>query len=261
MLAVILLLGSIQPATDPAATPGTPEHRAAAAAICRRLVAMPPSTDPAVVHSLASCLFEGHGGTRDLARARALYRQASDAGLPQAMCALGNMMIEGQGGPRDAAAGAALCRRAAEAGDAHAQADLGSHLLSGTVLARDPVAARRWLDAAAQQGHANAALLLGQVFWNGDGVAKDNAQAARWWRVAYAGGRREAAFMLGHEAFVRVTRGVARPQDADRAAMDEAVRWYRLAAQADPVAATRAEARARAEQLEAFRRQLRAARR
>lgn len=233
MNAVLIILTSLQAASTPAQTPGTPEYVSAASTVCQRLGLTPPSADPAVLHTLGSCFFEGHGRPRDLVRARALYRQASDAGLAQAQCALGNMLINGVGGPRDVPAGLALCRRAAEAGNAHAQADLGSHYLVGIAVPKDAVGARRWLTAAAEQGHANAALTLGQIYWNGDGVPKDNAQAARWWRVAHRGGRRDAAAMLGDEAFVRVFR-VARPQDLELAVVDEALRWYDLAGANDP---------------------------
>lgn len=195
------------------------------------------------LQTLATCYFRGDGLPQDLARARSLYEQAAAGGYTKANCAVGNMMIAGQGGPRDIPGGLAHCRRAAEAGDPDAQTDLGGYLLTGEFTPKDVVEARRWLTMAATQRQANAAFLLGQIYWNGDGVTKSNAEAARWWHVAYDGGRADAAFLLAREAMARVLRSTARPQDVDRAALAEALRWFDLAAETDPSEAKRQRAR------------------
>jgi uncharacterized protein len=185
------------------------------------------------VHNLATCFFSGRGRAIDKAKARSLYQEASRRGLRRADCALGNMLIAGDGGPVDAARGVALCRKAAEAGDADAQADYGGHLLSGEAVAKNAGEARKWLTAAAEQDHANAALLLGKIYWNGDGTAKDNSAAARWWLKAYERGQSQAAFLLGQEAFVRLARSGPTPDRADPAILDEALKWFGIAAEKD----------------------------
>ena len=250
---VLILAGLAAMAQTVAAPAMVPSPRLAALCAAAERKSDP---QPIELHDLATCLFHGHGGTRDLVRARALYRQAADRGFARSHCALGNMLVDGLGGPTDVAAGLALCRRGAEAGEAHAQTDLGNYLLEGRVLPRDVVEARRWYLLAARQGQANAALVLGQIYWNGDGVAKDNAEAARWWRVAHEGGRLDAANLLGREAFIRVTRSATRPEALDRAALAEALRWFDLAAETDPSEAKRTEAR----QAAALLRQLQTAR-
>jgi TPR repeat protein len=239
-LMLVGLAGLLQPA-DPPSVVRPPTGAPNAAAYCD-LLERKTDRNAVELHDLATCLFRGEVRPRDLSRARALYAQAIELGFARSMCALGNMMIDGLGGDRDIAGGLALCRRAAEAGEAQAQTDLGNYLLMGAVVPRDAVEARNWYTRAAEQGQANAAFVLGQVYWNGDGVTKDNAEAARWWRIAHEGGRPDAAYLLAREAFVRMVRGVPRPEDADPAIIAEALRWFDLAAQTDPNPANREDA-------------------
>jgi uncharacterized protein len=214
------------------------------------------SPDGGTLHDLATCFFRGEGRAQDYPRARALYAQAIERGFVRSMCALGNMMVDGLGGVRDVAGGLALCRRAAETGDAQAQTDLANYLLMGRVVPRDVGEARRLYALAAAQGQANAAFVLGQIYWNGDGVAKDNAEAARWWRVAHEGGRRDAAYLLAREAFVRLSRSATRPEDANRAMIEEAIGWYEIAAQNDAAPAQQQDSRNQIAFLRQFQAQL-----
>lgn len=233
----LILVGLATVAQAVAAPPSTP--RATIATVCAALDRR-QNLNAEDLHNLATCLFRGEGMSRDLNRARTLYRQAADRGYVRAQCALGNMMIEGTGGAQDIAGGLALCRRAAEAGEAQAQTDFGNYLLTGRVMPKDAVEARRWYLLAAQQGQANAAFVLGQIYWNGDGVAKDYAEAARWWRVAHERGRPDAAYLLAREASVRsLSRG---QENIDAAAVEEAIRWFEFAARTDPSPADRQDA-------------------
>jgi uncharacterized protein len=197
---------------------------------------------PEALHNLATCYFSGGGRPRDPARARHLYRRASDLGLAKAACALGNMLIRGDGGAKDGPGGVDLCRRGADAGDPDAQTDYGGYLLLGGVVARDPVAARRYLTLAAQRKQRNAAFLLGQIYWNGDGIAKDKAEAARWWSVAYEAGRLDAARLLAMEAVGRLLAAIQAKQPSPPAAEADARRWLAIAAEKDPDPANRREA-------------------
>ena len=58
--------------------------------------------------------------------------------------------------------------------------------------------------------------------------------------------------LLGNEAFVRLTRGVKSPEDADPAIIEEAISWYERAANIDPVPENRARAQKQAASLSEF---------
>ena len=246
-----LALAAVAATTSSQAATTQQSADAALAQICGTLDRTTDPT-PIEVHDLATCYYLGNGRPRDFARARILYAQAAERGFPRAMCALGNMLIAGEGGEREIERGLALCRRAAEAGEAQAQTDLGGYLLTGEVIPKDAAEARRWLALAAEQRQANAAFLLGQIYWNGDGIAKDNAAAARWWRVAHEGGRPDAAYLLAREAFVRITRGVADPREANPEVVAEAIRWFEIARDSDPTPANREDAARMAGDLRQF---------
>ncbi len=194
---------------------------------------------PEGLHNLGTCYFAGTGRTRDLARARELYRQAADQGYAKSACAYGNMLIHGSGGPADIARGLDLCRRAADAGVADAQTDYGGYLLKGQFAAKNAPEAARYLGLAAKKGQANAAFLLGQMHWNGDGVAKDLPQAAILWITAYEGGRADAAFHVGNVAMKIVAEGAKTQGKAPTVAVDQARKWLAIAAREDPTQAKR----------------------
>lgn len=185
-------------------------------------------------HNLATCFYDGRGLPRDLEKARALYRQASDQGFPKAHCALGNMLLAGDGGPQDVPTGLSLCRKSAELGVADAQTDLGGYLLVGKYIEKDVVAARGWLQKAAEQKQSNAAFLLAQIYWNGDGVAKDRGLAGQWWQIAHAGGRPDAAFWVMQSILGKMLREKDGKQVLDGVFVPEALKWSRIVAEHDP---------------------------
>ncbi len=120
---------------------------------------------------------------RDLARARALYRQAAEAGQVDAAFRLGTMDRIGLGTAPDPARGMIWIRRAAEKGNAHAMNDLGYALFTGTGAPRDPKSGLAWLRAAATMGESHAAQTLGARLLGRTGVlAREHAYF--WLRLA-----------------------------------------------------------------------------
>jgi len=116
----------------------------------------------------------------------------------------------------------------------------------------------QWLapcQKASEKGDAHAALMVGIMYWDGDGVPRDHPTAARWFQTADKGGEPRAAKVLGDWAFVRLTQA-AKPEDADRAILEEAIGWYQKALQVEPVPAARAQAQQRLEMLAHFKQQL-----
>jgi len=181
---------------------------------------------PDSLHNLALCAEKGVGGTPDLARAAALYRQAAERGYAKSMCALGNLYVAGRGVPKNEAKGAALCRQAAELGEPNAQTDLGDLYVEGVGVPHDMVQARHWYELAAAQGQPNAEFVLGQIYWNGDGVARDRAKAAELWKAAYKGGRVDAAPLLAAWLF---TSWMSAHRAGDLTVLDEAIQYEEVA--------------------------------
>jgi hypothetical protein len=97
--------------------------------------------------------------------------------------------------------------------------------------------------------------MVGIIYWNGDGVPKSNSTAAHWFQLADKAGEPRAAKLLGDEAFVRLT-AVARPEDADRTTLDEAIAWYQKALRVEPFADAKTQAQQRLELLARFKQQL-----
>lgn len=94
----------------------------------------------------------------DPRRAAALFRQAADAGSPEAQNSLGRMYKAGRGVPRDPRQAAVWLERAAKQGYAPAQNSFGLMYLNGEGVRRDPQLAYVWLERAVRQGQPGAEL-------------------------------------------------------------------------------------------------------
>ena len=136
------------------------------------------------------------------------------------------------------------------------QSDLAS-TPSTSICAPHQGEGAQWLTPckqAAEAGDGHAALMVGMIYWNGDGVPRDHSMAAHWFQIADKGGEPRAAKFLGDEAFVRVTQtATGKPEDADRAILDEAIGWYEKAVKIEPDPAVRAQAQQRLDLLSNFR--------
>ncbi|MBV7258555.1 tetratricopeptide repeat protein [Erythrobacter crassostreae] len=195
------------------------------------------------LHNYATCFYSGRGRDEDLARARSLYKKAAEAGWRMSFCAYGNMLVRGQGGPEDQAEGVRLCRMTSVAGDPDAQTDYGGYLLMGVGVDRDPVAARFVLEQAGVQEQPNAAFLLAQIYQKGDGVEADTHLSREWFERAYQWGRLDAAFQLGLNYARRGFRQEGEEMFVESELMGRAVKWFEVAAERDPDAKTREQAK------------------
>mgnify|MGYP001791762950 CR=1 FL=1 len=202
------------------------------------------------LHNLANCYDFGGGWPKDLAKARALYRRAAEAGYQQSICAYGNMLIKGEGGAQDASEGLRLCRLSAVSGDANAQTDYGGYLLMGIGTERNPELARFMFEQAVVQEQRNAAFLLAQIPQKGDGVPADDEEARKWFERSYQWGRPDAAFQVG---LIHARRGysqkdgetVLRPKD-----LRKALEWFEATLRDDDNPKTREDARGLIENVE-----------
>jgi TPR repeat protein len=108
---------------------------------------------------------------------------------------------------------------------------------------------------AAAKGDGHAALMVSLMYWNGDGVARDHVESAHWAAIADKAGEPRAALILANDASRRLTKA-ARPEDADRAVLNEAIGWYEKAVKIDPVPAEQAQARQMLAKLSSFKQAL-----
>lgn len=136
----------------------------------------------------------------DHASALALYRQAADAGLREAMFALGRYHRDGLGTTADAQAAFEWFRKAAERGHPVARYELGLAYRDGRGTDEDLDLAREWLEAAALR-HGRAAFALFQI-------EDDPQEQGLWLRRAAELGHRRAMSDLSR-AYARGEHGLA----------------------------------------------------
>ncbi len=151
------------------------------------------------------------------------------------------MYHAGHGVPHDDARASDLLRRAGEQGSGGAAALLGAGYAEGWAGARDDAQALRWWFSHRSRIERPDGWLGLARMHDGRGVAQDGLEAAVWYAMAANAGRTGAQLRLGDAAHLG--------QLAQMRDEQAAVRWYRLAAEHDPVAAwhlaSMAEARAR----------------
>lgn len=171
-------------------------------------------------YALAECYRLGTGTVADPVLAFIWYRKAAGHGMAQAQYMLGNCHMQGDGTVADA--GAALRNYQAAAQQEHVQAQMKLFACHAGELEGEPdlPLAIDWLKRAAQQGFAEAQYELGKCYLAGAGVAKNRRTAGTLFYKAA-----EQGYALAQHAT-----GQAYQADADD---DEALRWFRLAAQQD----------------------------
>jgi hypothetical protein len=128
----------------------------------------------------------------DYSTARQHWRQASDAGDPQAMYLLSQLLEHGEGGPAEPEEALRWLRASAEGGYAVAQFNLGNHYQQGDGVTADLKQAAYWWRLAALQGLAQAQYNLGSFYYRGDAGSQDLAQASWWYEQAAAQGSERA---------------------------------------------------------------------
>lgn len=229
--------------------PARADEAAELAALKARSLVLTEGTDPAAAAAATLPLAEvgnlravalagflhdqGIGLPKDEAKALALYRQAAEAGFPQAMfnvgiyhefgyggldpdpaaarewyvkagamdfatalTAWGVMLRDGIGGPADAGGARAVLERAVAIGDAQAMAELGFMLAVGIGGETDLAMARELYQVAALREVNWAARDYGEMLEFGEGGAVDVAGAVDWYRRSAEAGYAMAGFDL-----------------------------------------------------------------
>jgi tetratricopeptide (TPR) repeat protein len=106
--------------------------------------------------SLAFCLENGRGVTKDKPESFRWYCMAAEQGDAEAQRNLGSIYEVGDGVTRDMTEAVKWYRKAAEQGDASDQYHLAFYYLAGRGVAKDKTEAVRWFRKAAKQGHEDA---------------------------------------------------------------------------------------------------------
>lgn len=212
---------------------------------------------PAAQFNLARLVAEGTGTDKDTAAATELYRSALAGGLSLAGLPLARL-LEARGKLAEATAQYVAAARAQVP---EAETGAARMLLSADNPARDAKAAVYWLEQAAGRGGVDALLMLARLYDTGEGIRKDPALAAEYFRRAAVHGDLEAAFRTGDyaeahgknpepwywqaavqghpEAQFRLARLRQASAGGDKAALREAVDWYRKSALQGNLAAAR----------------------
>jgi uncharacterized protein len=125
---------------------------------------------------------------RNYARAAVLYRQAADAGNPNAMSNLGTLLRVGLGVAKNPQAAVQLYRQAAGKGWARAEAQLGFAYEFGEGVAQNWMEAAKWCDQAARQNDQLGLYCLGREYQFGIGVPQDRERAIRYFDLANSQG-------------------------------------------------------------------------
>ena len=140
-----------------------------------------------------------------------LYRQAAEAGSPEAQLALGKCYDFGRGVAANPAEAVRWYALAAEAGNADAQDNLATCYAEGYGVSKDLAKAFRWYSASATQGNAFAYNNLGLCYRNGEGVPTDHFKATECFMQSAMRGNANGQYNLGRSYF----HGLGVPADID----------------------------------------------
>ena len=177
--------------------------------------------DPEAMFRLAYRYEQGLGTAASEADAHAWYLRGAEAGNADAMTNLAYRYQTGRGVARDYVQAADWYRKAVELGNTTAMNNLAALYLGGSGVAKDPEAAVRLFEAAAAGGYADAAANLGVNYALGKVLPRNDALALEWYRKAAELGSPRGMYALG--TFYANGRVVARDPE-------EALRWFRAAA-------------------------------
>lgn len=164
----------------------------------------------------------GIGVAQDMLAASRWFREAAEAGSPNAQFNLGALHAAGalSGGKPDYEAALPWFRKAAEQGHVDAQYNLGLAAAQGLGRPEDNTEAARWFEPAAKAGLPDAQAALAYLLYQGEGVEKDVERAAALYAAAAEQGHLVAQNRLAR--LYVMGRGV----EAD---MAEAWKWHTIA--------------------------------
>lgn len=165
--------------------------------------------------SLGEAYETGRGLPQDDAKAARVYRNACEAGAPEACARIAAMLDEGRGAPADPTASALYAAKACDGGVFDACAAAGVARSLGQGVPRDDAHAASLFKRGCSGGSARACALLGLAHAYGRGVAKDDARAAELLRGACSGGDALSCRELAHLLSTALP-----PVRDDRAALD-----------------------------------------
>lgn len=169
------------------------------------------------------------GVTQDFGTASSWFNKAADAGYVWAQFSLGYFYDAGIGTEQNNKLAGQWYLRAADAGNEYAQHNVGMMFETGQGTPVSYVDAVKWYRKSAQQGNAKSAYFLGKMFEDGRGVQADIDLAATYYRRAADGGVAAAQTRMGD--FYYDGKG-GLPQK-----YEEALQWYRKAAERNDVTA------------------------
>ncbi len=150
--------------------------------------------DPAAAFEIARRFLNGEGVAPNPGRAAQWYAYAVDRGSVPAAYRLGALYEKGVDGvPRDLAKARALYERAANAGNVASMHNLGVMLASGDGGPSDYAGAARWFTRAAERGMRDSQYNLAVLYARGLGMPASPVEAWRWFALAAARGDSEAA--------------------------------------------------------------------
>jgi len=209
--------------------------------------------------------FKGYGTAQNYAEAMRWYRIATDRGVIEAPNEIGWLHYKGFGVDQDYAEAMRWFRNGDAMGDTSAMLNIGAMYRDGTGVKEDQAEAVRWYRKVADTGtQPMGQALVGVHYQIGQGVEQDYGQAMRWYQAALALGEPGTAAGTGRTKGAKAETTPAAPpginpatawfraeNDEDegknqarvligtlyenglgvRRDYDEALRWYRMAAE------------------------------
>jgi uncharacterized protein len=176
-------------------------------------------------------------------------RSKAEKGDASAQLALGEVYEGGNGVPKNDDSAVKWYRKAADQGNADAENRLGVMYRLGQGVSRDKEEAVRWYRKAAQLGNSQAMFNMGISYYNGDGVSSNAGTAYAWFLLAQEAGNpaaedavkrsaEEGGQMGTPDAFLQVAEMYEKGADLPQSD-SEAAKWYRKAADVNPLARVR----------------------
>ena len=163
--------------------------------------------------------FKGYGTAKDYAEALRWYRTATDRGVIEAPNEIGWLFYKGFGVDQDYAQALRWFRKGDSMGDTSAMLNIGAMYRDGTGVKEDQAEAVRWYRKVADAGtQPMGQALVGVHYQIGQGVEQDYAEAMRWYQAALA---------VGESGTGRTKGAKAEPNSATLSGLNPATAWFR----------------------------------
>lgn len=176
-------------------------------------------------YELGACYYLGEGVQRDVSTFIKLIKGAAKRGVPAAAETLAMALRDGEGVQKNYKLAVKWFHVAAEKGLPESMYSLYVRYKLGQGVVQNMSEAMEWLIKGAEAGHAICQRVLGEAYYHGDGgLDVDKLLAFDWCMKAAQQGETEAAYCVGLSYL-----------NGDGAVKnnEEAIRWLRVAAQAD----------------------------